>query len=919
MYPWIVKFNQEASDYEYLFEGDYYYNEGYPICKLHGYFVIDSCVVDRQYHSVSMSGITKWFSTPVEATIYDIFLDVDNDTAVTQSSLSFVNTLNSVSPTVCTIDFDGDIKSSKSVDMEEVLSGCSSYISNKYSGGQFNYPENYSDRYLVSDWMPYVASEDPEDTYHNYEEIPFAAFDVDYGKQVFSIQPTEYNYFYHTDIPVSLSQVCDIDGKLWYPLLPSVYSCEALMIPHLEYYRPNGKDLVLTHSFLPPFTETGTYPYLNSSGEGYVEMIVTNSDQVQLFIYEDGPAEIQIDFEIELGNGLFIVYTDEGGVENYYYLSSSSRVTQTFTVSDPVDNYFALVLMTEELADNNKVTFYSIKINGIKQDLEELTNPYGGTHFYGYEWVRIINDYLPIYYPPDYCEEIELKYSSLDWPENRRVEIIIYPVEGDSIIAISDNPEQLLGNGLVDTSCMAYANFVMRWGYGGETMIDSLPTAFYSGFGIWTFYGARLHSDQLLQAWVSVSSSSLVEISPSSNGKYDVSDLLVDDSVVIVEQAMSPSSHTLKKQYSEIAYYTSVDIYKEEYNPVSEEWEYTLYDTVAFDYSWYDWPNVEAGRFNFPVSTDYFYTKEGTSYRCRFVFNCKSLFNGGTGYPKFLARIASPHEHIFFKSEETLVNSFCGAKRRRATGLVSITNGSAVVTGDGTKFTDEVTPGDYIQISTSQEIHEVAKINSDTELELTLYCDSTLSSKIMSIFPGWFGTNIIPEGGTYTLLDTTVSKSVNYPEFSEFTQFNSVVSGVSSWDFTTSQPATHFGSVLDSGYSIDCITAADFRYRKLYIVASKFSGLNFDIYIDDEYIRTISATLDSPYVNVNAREHTALNGKKWVFFDADDIEILEAQITAPIMKLEKLLLDDQLQARILNPGKTDFRIVIDDGGGTPVT
>jgi len=635
-----------------------------------------------------------------------------------------------------------------------------------------------------------------------------------------------------------------------------------------------------------------------------------------MFEYTGGPAEIQIDFEAELGNGLFVLYTDEGGVENYYYFSSFSRVTQTFTVSDPADNLFALVLMTEEATDNNKVRFYSITINGIKQDLEELTNPYGDAYFYGYEG---LNDYLPIYYPPDSCEEIELKYSSLDWPENRRVEIIIYPVEGDSIIAISDKPEELLDNGIVDASYMAYGNFIIRWGYGGETMIDSLPLAFYSGFGIWTFYGARLHSDQLLQAWVSVSSSSLVEIFPTSNGKYDVSGLLVDDSSIVAEQVMSPSSHILQKTFSEIAYYTSVDIYKEEYDALSGEWKYALYDTVPFNYSWYDWPNVEAGRFSFPVSTDYFYTKEGTSYRCRFVFNCKSLFKGGTGYPKFLARIASPHEHIFFKSEETLVNSLCGAKRRRATGVVSVTSGSNIVTGDGTKFTDEVIPSDYIQISAGEEIHEVAKVNSDTELELTLYCDNTLSGKIMSIFPGWYSTNIIPEGGTYALLDTTVSKSVNYPEFSEFTQFNSVVSDVSSWDSTTSQPATHFGSVLDSGYSIDCITAADFRYRKLYIVASKFSGLNFDIYIDDEYIRTISATLDSPYVNANAREYTALNGKKWVFFDADDIEILEAQITAPIMKLEKLLLDDQLQVRILNPGKTDFRIVIDDGGGTPVT
>lgn len=910
MYPWIVNFNQEAN-YQYQFESDYYDGAGYPVCKLHGYFAISDCLVDRASHIVTISGVTEWFEEPVTADIYSVFEEVDNGTTITSSTLSFVNTLTSASPGVCVVDFDGDIKSSIAEDMAVVLDGCAAYTSSKYSGSHTEFEEAYVYRYYVSDEIDDIVAEDPDDLNNNNEQLTYAEHSVDYDKQVFAVQPAEYNYFYHLDIPDSLSQVVGGDDKLLYPLLPSIYVSSPVMIPHLEYFKPDGSTLVLTHSFLPPFSAVGTYPYLHS-GDEYVEMVVTNPDQVQQFVYEGPAAEIRVDFEADIGNGTLVLYTAEGVTENYYFYSSFSRTVETFTLGDEAYNLLELALMTEESEDENRAKFYSIKVNDVEQDLESMI---GGSElciFYGYEGG---NDYLPVYYPGESDESFELKYSSLDWPEHRRVSLVVRFMSGDKIIAVAEELEDMFAPALDDASYLARGSLDMKWGYGGESYIDGLPLNVLVGFGTWRFYGARFHSDQLVQAWLSVSSTAVSELTAAADGKYDISPHLIDNALTVEPTTMSPAVHSLDDNVTGAAYFTSVDIYKEQYNSGSGQWEYVLYDSVPFDYEWYSLPESLAGYFSFPVTTDYFYTKESVSYRCKFVFNYKSLPDGGAGYPMFLARVASPHEHLCFKDEESLVRSLCNMKAFDATGRVAISSGSNIVTGTGTEFLSELSIGDYVKIGTGSETHEVCKINSNTEIELLTDCDSTLSNQYFRIYPsGLYDVGNLSGGKLYFLTDATLSKAVEYPEFSSYPQFDSIVSSLESWGSSSSEPAVYFGSYVEpSEYSYEIVTPADFRLMKLYIAPVEFSGLVFDVYIDDEYIRTVTAALETPYVNSGAREYASLGGDVWAFMD--EVELLELQITAPIMKLGKLLLDDQLQARIINPYKLGFLRHVTNGGG----
>lgn len=915
MYPWIVNFNQEAN-YQYQFESDYYDGAGYPVCKLHGYFAISDCLVDRASHIVTISGVTEWFEEPVTADIYSVFEEADNGTTITSSTLSFVNTLTSASPSVCVVDFDGDIKSSIAEDMAVVLDGCAAYISSKYSGSQTEFEEAYADRYYVSDEIDDIVAEDPDDLNNNNEQLTYAEHSVDCGRQVFAVQPTEYNYFYHLDIPDSLSQVVGGDDKLLYPLLPSIYVSSPVMIPHLEYFKPDGNTLVLTHSFLPPFTAVGTYPYSHSGDEGYVEMLVIKSEHWQSFFYEGGPVVIEIDLEVQLGNGYFSKYIEDS--ENWYedFYESFSRTTITITLTDEEYNYLDLYLYTEEEADHNSVKFYSVKLDGIEQDIEAMIDPEGDIGFWGID-EDDFSDYMPIYHSGESGEEMQLKYSSLDWPEHRRVTLAVRPMDGDSIISIAEEPEDLFAAALNDTSYLASGSFNMKWGYGGESYIDGLPIGVSIGYGVWRFYGTRFHSDQLVNAWLSVSSGAVSELSPSADGKYDISPLLIDNELTVEPVTMSPAAHSLDDNVTGAAYFTSVDIYKEQYNSGSGQWEFVLYDSVVFDYDWYNLPESLAGYFSFPVTTDYFYTKESVSYRCKFVFNYKSLPDGGTGYPVFLARVASAHEHLRFKDEESLAKSLCGMKGKDATGRVAITSGNNIVTGSGTEFLSEISIGDCVKIGSGSEIHEVCKINSDTEIELLTDCDSTLSNQYLRIYPGgWYDVGSLSSGNLYSLTDATLSKAVEYPEFSGYPQFDTIVSSLGSWGSSSSEPAVYFGSYIDpSEFSYEILTPADYRFKKLYIAPVNFSGLVFDVYIDDEFVRTVTAALETPYINSDAREYTALDGSTWAFIDSDKLELLEVQITAPIMKLGKLLLDDQLQARIINPYKLGFLRHVTNGGG----
>jgi hypothetical protein len=68
------------------------------------------------------------------------------------------------------------------------------------------------------------------------------------------------------------------------------------------------------------------------------------------------------------------------------------------------------------------------------------------------------------------------------------------------------------------------------------------------------------------------------------------------------------------------------------------------------------------------------------------------------------------------------------------TGTVSVTNGSAVVTGAGTAWLANVGPGDKIRIGTSRKWYTIASVDSDTQITLsTAYTGATAAGQSYSL------------------------------------------------------------------------------------------------------------------------------------------------------------------------------------------
>jgi hypothetical protein len=68
------------------------------------------------------------------------------------------------------------------------------------------------------------------------------------------------------------------------------------------------------------------------------------------------------------------------------------------------------------------------------------------------------------------------------------------------------------------------------------------------------------------------------------------------------------------------------------------------------------------------------------------------------------------------------------------TGTISVTNGSQTVTGSGTAWTGEISPGDILTIVGDNVWYEVASVASDTSLTLSaVYAGTTGIEKAYAI------------------------------------------------------------------------------------------------------------------------------------------------------------------------------------------
>lgn len=101
---------------------------------------------------------------------------------------------------------------------------------------------------------------------------------------------------------------------------------------------------------------------------------------------------------------------------------------------------------------------------------------------------------------------------------------------------------------------------------------------------------------------------------------------------------------------------------------------------------------------------------------------------------------------------------------------ISVTNGSGVVTGDGTKWTDNISPGDALIVASIGVIYDIASVDSDTQITLTsAYQGSSGSGLQYTIHRDFTVPDNIPElnngdietGTIVKRLAKTIQKKIN--------------------------------------------------------------------------------------------------------------------------------------------------------------
>lgn len=922
MYPWIVPFGRSAFDdgYNSTLSRDMYY-ESSPTCKLYGYFAIVQATIDCASMTAEITGRTVWLESPVDKDYDTIFSQTEPPETVTQSVVSFINTLTESSVSIDVYDFDGNLLDSFTKDFEDIAAGF-------FVGGSDFEDMSDSDLFYENEIYQNVASSTfsilgSSTSWSNANSYSLDDSYIDTYMNVVAPCMSEYNYFYHLDIPCSLSQVVDGDEKLWYPLLPSSLSQEPAMIPHVEYYKAS-QELVLTHSFMQPFTPVGSYPYSSGAGGSYVLMHTCGVSTSYSMLYHDSEeaglssGKLIFDFEADLNGGtLSITYWDSAYEEHVLLstLESFARKTVEYDLSDVTAIYIQLSGVDSQMDD---AKIYSAAFAGVEYTPQDITD-YNHNWYPGFDNTLTECDCPVLVEDEESLDKIELKFSSLDWPETRTARFRVRPRSGDKALVASKSEDDIITeNETFDSesallssthSLVTAPDWLDDSGYGylGFGNTSSRLWKQYS-YPLYLYNGRLLKADHAIEAWSCEKDGSTVTPTAisTSGDKFYLDPLLVEeektfDSVVDNSRTTGDIDYYLgTKAYRA----TDAALYKQVYDEETEEWSWSNYrneSLTSSDYS--DHPYV---LLNFS-SSDY-YEKDGDYYRAKIVFTIKRFED--TVNKAVVFKYGSLLD-LLYKHGEQSATKYGVAKsfsRVKGSGTVSKESGCNVF-GDSTDFLSTATPGDVIYISGNIGYPPavITRVVSDTEIEVDGY-DSFedeeywIYAKEYNLLEG----STTPENALWPIPSLT-STSVEYPSENDF--IDSVREEVESWAAVESWGYAAvdkvFGAVQEDSFPyLEAFeTNADYRICKLYIVPLKYTGLIIDVLdSEDNVIDSIEYTASSSIdITSSAREYEDLSGEKYAFVDVEDLKILEIDITAPIMKLGKLLLDDQLNARIINP------------------
>ncbi len=932
MHPWIVQFDSLLQDgYNGAINRDFY-SESSPVCKLYGYFAISRATIDRDGIKAEIKGETVWLDDPITKDYEFIFNYLEPPETLTQSTISFVNTLSETSLSLGIYDFDGDYKDSLTKDFSDIAAGF-------FVGGDEPtaddsaelFYENDIDQRVISKQFSLALSSDDWDTQNNYSLDSAYA---DTYMNVVAPSISEYNYFYHLDIPDTLSQVVDGDGKLWYPLLPSRLLTEPAMIPHYELYKPDGNTLVLTHSFMQPFTPVGSNPYSSGSGGGgYIKLYVSGVGEgcFSLLFYDNEESgvysgKLEIDVEAELSNATFVVRYGDADYEPQILLSTTAGFSRK-TVDFDIPYATAIVISLEgNTGDTGEALVYSVKFAGTTFSGQDFVD-------YNHNWYVGFNyDDEPIVVEAgETLDKMELSFSSIDWPENRIGRFRIRPRDSDKILVATDDISGILSERAeFDSDSAMFSSsqdgvVAPDWldgsgyGYLGFGNTNSRLFKSYSYSDGYIYRGRLLRADQVLGVWsVEKDGSTVTPTAISTSGdkfylepfmveKEKVFDSVVDNSRTTGDIEYHVGINTYKA--------ASAAFYKQVYDEETEEWSWDNYrndNLTDSDYS--DHPYVLLS-----FSESDYYEKDGDYYRAKVVFSIKRL--EGDGFHKAIVfRCGSFYDLLYKHGEEQAAkygveSSFSSIV---GDGTVSRESGSGNnITGDGTSFLSDFQAGDVMYVDGFSSIPPgvVLRVISNTEMYVNGYDE--IDEKEYRFYPREYRlleTIQSPNNVLWPVPETT-STTVDYPSENDF--IDSVREGNESWAanevYGYASVEKVFGSLLESFDDLPIFESnADYRICKFYIVPIKYTGLIIDVLDDgDNVVESIDFEAASGIdISSVAREYSGLCGNKYAFVDIDDLKILEIQITAPIMKLGKLLLDDQLNARIINPAKIGtYRVI----------
>ena len=136
-----------------------------------------------------------------------------------------------------------------------------------------------------------------------------------------------------------------------------------------------------------------------------------------------------------------------------------------------------------------------------------------------------------------------------------------------------------------------------------------------------------------------------------------------------------------------------------------------------------------------------------------------------------------------------------------STGLSSVTNGSATVTGTNTLWLANVTAGDSFTVAGDGVMYDVASVDSDTQITLSVnYAGTTASGAVYAIGTGFTVPDSFPEMSQGDIETATIFTRAMRKIQSRFTGLVSDISGKA--DQATTYTETEVDSLLDDKAAI---------------------------------------------------------------------------------------------------------------------